>query len=150
MNRRIRTIPIFGWAYEAAENGIIYSLKRKKRHALIGKVGKSGYRMVVITIGGKKQYHNVHRLIAIAFVPNPNKYREVNHKDGNKLNNKADNLEWVTTCQNQLHAIKMGLNSSLKLNFEKATEIRRLYATGKYSIVHWLNCTVLGLVRQDT
>lgn len=133
MNNQIRTIPIFGGAYEAAENGIIYSLKRRERHALIGKVCASGYRMVVITIERKKQYHNVHRLIAMAFLPNPNNCREVNHKDGNKLNNSVENLEWVTTRQNQLHAITSGLRPSLKLDFEKAKEIRRLYASGKYT-----------------
>lgn len=133
MSENKRIIPIFGGIYEATADGEIYSLKRKIRRPLIGKVGASGYRMVVITIGHKKQYHNVHRLIAMAFLPNPNNCREVNHKDGNKLNNSVENLEWVTTRQNQLHAITSGLRPSLKLDFEKAREIRQLYDTGKYT-----------------
>lgn len=133
MDRRIKTILIFGGDYEASENGTIYSLKRGTRKLLIGKVCASGYRMVVITIGRKKQYHYVHRVIATAFLPNPNKCREVNHKDGNKLNNSANNLEWVTPRQNQLHAINSGLRPELKLDIDKAKEIRRLYATGLYT-----------------
>lgn len=134
-NKGIRVIPIFGGAYEATEDGNIYSLKRKTRKALIGKVTKAGYKMVVITIANKKHYRNVHRIIAAVFLPNPNNYREVNHKDGNKLNNSVDNLEWVTTRQNQLHAITSGLRPTLKLDFVKAQEIRKLYATRKYTQV---------------
>lgn len=128
-----RIIPIFGGAYEATEDGEIYSRKRKNRRLLVGKVGTSGYRMVVITINKTKQYHNVHRLIAKAFIPNPDNCREVNHKDGNKLNNAPANLEWVTTRENQLHAMATGLRPSLKLDFDKAREIRQLYATGEYT-----------------
>jgi len=51
----------------------------------------------------------VHRLVALAFVPNPNNYPEVNHKDGNKANNNINNLEWVTHQQNTQHAHKNGL-----------------------------------------
>lgn len=51
----------------------------------------------------------VHILVARAFVDNPRLLKEVNHKDGNKLNNSADNLEWVTRSENILHAISTGL-----------------------------------------
>lgn len=129
----IKIISIFGGAYEAAEDGTIFSRKRRTRRAMVGKVTEAGYRMVVITIEKKKRYYNVHRIIASAFLPNPNNYREVNHKDGNKLNNSVDNLEWVTPHQNQLHAMMSGLKPSLKLDYSKAAEIRRLYATGQYT-----------------
>lgn len=61
---------------------------------------------------GKRHYFNVHRLVAETFLENELNKREVNHKDGNKANNNVNNLEWVTSSENQLHAFKNGLQKS--------------------------------------
>ena len=66
------------------------------------------YLFVKVNSGKRMGY--VHRLVAKAFVPNPHNYRVVNHLDGNKLNNKANNLEWTTFEGNSLHAFKTGLS----------------------------------------
>lgn len=66
------------------------------------------------TINNKDEY--VHRLVAKCFVPNPNGYSEVNHLDGNKENNNANNLEWCTRSQNNKHAFRIGLRSYDELN----------------------------------
>lgn len=56
---------------------------------------------------------HVHQLVAIQFLPNPDNKPQVNHKDGNKLNNHVDNLEWATGSENQIHAFKTGLNTTV-------------------------------------
>lgn len=70
----------------------------------ISKNRENRYRAIVID--GKAHY--VHRLIASAFVPNPHDKPEVNHIDGNRGNNRADNLEWVTRSENILWSYKTG------------------------------------------
>ena len=70
---------------------------------------QGGYKLVGIRRNGKHHNHLVHRLVAEAFVDNPRCLNVVNHIDGNKSNNNADNLEWVTSSENTRHAIRMGL-----------------------------------------
>lgn len=62
-----------------------------------------------INLAGKVFF--VHRLVATVFVPNPQCAPQVNHKDGNKLNNTSDNLEWVSNYQNRAHAVEHGLHA---------------------------------------
>jgi hypothetical protein len=61
----------------------------------------------------------LHRLIAEAFIENPNNYPFVNHIDGNKKNNNLNNLEWCTQSQNCLHSVKMGTWGALLNNRKK-------------------------------
>lgn len=97
--------------YWACENGDILS----KNTTLKGIAGKFGYQRVSLySAERKKKLHSVHRLIAIAFIPNPENKPEVNHRDGNKANNAVSNLEWVTSSENQLHAFAHGLQSTPK------------------------------------
>ena len=63
-----------------------------------------------VSLGNGKSYA-VHRLVAEAFLPNPEGKKTVNHKDGNKSNNRLDNLEWNTHSENVLHAHDTGLNN---------------------------------------
>ncbi len=75
---------------------------------------KKGYEKVQLsTITGKKRTPFVHRLVALAFIPNPENKPQVNHIDGDKRNNQVINLEWVTNQENHNHKLKMGLNVSL-------------------------------------
>lgn len=68
-------------------------------------------------------FAKVHRLIAMTFLPNPNHLSDVNHKDGDKLNNKVDNLEWCSHSENQKHALRTGLN----INLMRLEDIKKLY-----------------------
>lgn len=70
---------------------------------------RGNYKGVILSKGGKRKTHYIHRLVAFGFVPNPDNKPVVNHKDGNKLNNCADNLEWCTRSENAKHACSLGL-----------------------------------------
>ena len=67
------------------------------------------YLVVTAQVDGKQKHFYVHRLIATAFIPNPDKKTEVNHIDGNPLNNRVENLEWCTRSENAQHAYRTGL-----------------------------------------
>lgn len=89
--------------YQVSDNGQIRSLRTRKPCVLKQRIlGK--YLIVVLTINGRKQARSVHRLVAKAFVPNPENKPEVNHINGDKLDNRAENLEWVTHAENLAHA----------------------------------------------
>lgn len=84
-------------------DGRIYNLKKK---IFMKPRLDKGY--VSIRLNDKN--HFIHRLVAIQFIPNQENKEMVNHKDGDKLNNHVNNLEWVTRSENTLHAYKTGLN----------------------------------------
>ena len=75
----------------------------KKRNGRKVKPQPNGKGYLRVSIGGKLQF--VHRLVAELYIPNPDNKMQVNHKDGNKLNNSVDNLEWVTNQENRNHAV---------------------------------------------
>lgn len=83
-------------------NGVIYDTKRNKEVCQwIDTVGY--YQCNLKDSNGKKYYKRVHRLVANTFIANPNNLPQVNHKDGNKLNNNINNLEWCTNSDNTQH-----------------------------------------------
>ena len=77
-------------------------------HLLKPHKGNNGYYMIMLYFKNKHKYMPVHRLVATAFIPNPNNYRCVNHKDENKLNNSVDNLEWCTHKYNCNYGTRNG------------------------------------------
>lgn len=81
--------------YEVSSDGLIRN--RTTKHILKPQIINSGYLIINIFSNSKKRFNFLmHRLIAMTFIPNPNNYPVVNHKDENKLNNSVDNLEWCT------------------------------------------------------
>lgn len=82
---------------------------RNKTTYIKGGVIKNGYRIVSLCKEGRYSTYYVHRLVAKYFCPNPFNDDCVNHIDGNKLNNRADNLEWLTREENIYHACRVGL-----------------------------------------
>lgn len=102
--------------YQVSDDGLVRSCERtvedsKCSRTMKGKIlhptehnGKQPYYYVSLSYGGKVVKRMVHRLVAEAFVPNPDDKPQVNHKDGNVHNNRIDNLEWVTNAENTQHA----------------------------------------------
>lgn len=78
-----------------------------------------GYLRICLHVNGKQKQLAVHRLVAEAFIPNPNNYPQINHKDENKTNNTVDNLEWCTAKYNN--------NYGTRLERIKAANIREGY-----------------------
>lgn len=135
----IRWLSVVGYEglYLVSENGDIYSEPRTEfvdssrtgghyrfrgQCLLIPRVSKAGYQQVGLYKDGKVSRRLVHRLVAEAFIPNRYNCREVNHLDGDKLNNRYSNLEWVSRRENSLHSTRVLLkNRGESNNFSKLT-----------------------------
>ena len=88
----------------------------------------SGYIQVRLYDNGKYHYRYFHRIIAEAFIPNPNNYRTINHINGNKLDNRISNLEWASDEMQQRHAFIMGLQPhGISFTREQLFEVYYLY-----------------------
>lgn len=102
----------FEGKYQVSNTGYVKSLDFNhtgKEKILKNKVNRQGYEYVTLYKNGKQYYPAIHRLVAEAFIPNPNELEQVNHIDGNKKNNVAENLEWCTNLENMQHAIRNDL-----------------------------------------
>ena len=89
------------------------------------KNNERGYLILELYKNGKAKIHKVHRLVAKAFVPNPENNPQVNHKDTNKLNNNDWNLEWVTDLENLIHAYRNHLKIAAQGGEKLQCEIYR-------------------------
>ncbi|MBR3246857.1 MAG: HNH endonuclease [Clostridiales bacterium] len=114
--------------------------------------GGKGYMLVTLNkpYGEKKDYR-VHRLVAMAFIPNPENKQEINHLDGNTKNNLVENLEWCTHTENIQHAIETGLIKTFKGDID---EIIRLNQCEGYTgiqiadLMHTKETTLRGFIRK--
>lgn len=105
-------------------NGDIYGKNGKfKEHN-----SSKGYKMINI----KSHNYYIHRLVAEAWIPNPENKPQVNHINGDKTKNYVSNLEWVTNQENRIHAVKNDL-SSATITYEESKQIRNLYSTGFFT-----------------
>ena len=141
-----RSIKDFEGVYEISSYGNVKSLDRQisystkkgnftriqKERILKPGNDKDGYKQVVLCGGSGKYTKRVHRLVAEAFIPNPENKEHVNHKCPDKSNNRFDNLEWATIKENNQHALDNGLlYGNAKLNTDQIIEIRSLYSKKK-------------------
>jgi hypothetical protein len=122
--------------YAISSDGIVLN----KRHNKYVKASRNhwGYMVVGLSVNKKRFSHQIHRLIANAFIPNPEGKTQINHIDGNKSNNCIENLEWVTPSENKIHAYTVlnqkaasGENHGIaKLTTEGVRDIRQRYSAG--------------------
>lgn len=129
--------------YYVTEDGKILSdrvkgsgRKRGPLHEVNPRCNNRGYLIIKVrnNVTGKRDDLLVHRLVGEAFIPNPKKLPEINHKRGIKIDNRASELEWCTSAENIKHAVKTGLykpigedNGHAKLTWEQIQEIRHCY-----------------------
>lgn len=121
--------------YQISNLGRVKSLKTwirqynnyvEKERLLKPCVNSAGYYIVVLYKDKHKKTFSLHRLIAQAFIPNPNNYPQINHIDGNKKNFNINNLEWCTQSYNMIHAFKNGLEKPSKPMLNKKGELNPL------------------------
>jgi len=122
-----KDVPGYEGKYQVSNLGNIKSLakslkngktKEEKILSIKGTCG-NGYYKITLSKNGKLKTWLVHKLVAQSFLYKPDYKVEINHKDGNKLNNKIDNLEYCTSSENKLHAFRTGLRVSPNVKGEK-------------------------------
>jgi len=167
--------------YQASSLGRVKSIPRiiirsdKKKQTFKGrllkfenKINGAGYYGVSI---GHRNSQMVHRLVALAFIPNPDNKKQVNHKNFNKLDNRVSNLEWMNPSENIQHMMKAGRlddhrkwmsktvrgtgNIKCKLTEKQVASIKDLYKRGMYQkdiavIFKVTQATISGITRGST
>lgn len=148
----------FKGIYQVSNLGRIKSLKRKrvkkdrilKPAIKMNSDGRRTYFYVHLSNGRHRSVHYVHRLVAMAFIPNPKGYKYINHKDCDMLNNHYKNLEWCTQKHNVRHAFKNGLmkydlipekekqrrldnRTRIETTRKEFYEIKEKYKSGRYT-----------------
>lgn len=116
--------------YFITKDGRVFSNKRSTLNEMTLKSDKDGYLEVGLYLENKRYFRKVHRLVAKTYIPNPNKYPQINHKNGVKSDNRVENLEWCTASYNTQHTFntlgrigKSGYKKPLRLEDKETGEV---------------------------
>ena len=148
--------------YKISNKGRVKSLSRKYKHRngyrtvnesirTLSK-NKDGYMQLALSKEGNKISYGVHRLMAIAFIPNQKNKRTVNHINGDKVDNRIENIEWASDKENIHHACINGLRHS-KLTINEVKEIKELLKEKKlkqYEIAKLYGVTKWNITKINT
>ena len=107
--------------YYVNEKGKVKNINTGKLYK--GIKDRKGYLRLDISINGKRQYFYIHRAVAETFIPNPKNKPYVNHINGIKTDNRAKNLEWVTSKENTQHAVRIGLINAQTQGGKKCVQL---------------------------
>ncbi|MBR4544349.1 MAG: HNH endonuclease [Lachnospiraceae bacterium] len=119
----MKLMSLFDGNYTIYDDGRLYSERRKR--FIKPNHDKHGYLYYVISINGKRSTHKAHRLVAKAFIPNPDKKDTVNHKNGIRDDNRVQNLEWATPKEQQHDPLtrKKFLDRVIKTDYLKMSKL---------------------------
>lgn len=146
-NEDVSYFPICGHhGYFITEEGNVISTKFKRKRVLRLHKGNSGYLKVTFSTNGKSKNYMIHSLVAKYFIGERPEGYQINHIDGNKINNNWRNLEYVTQYENMKHAVEKGLHKAIsgeehysaKLKDYEVNDIRLLYMKNKAQILAYL------------
>lgn len=138
-----KQVPGYEGLYMVSDRGRVKSLDRYVKHwrgglslkpGRILKPGKDrcGYLHVILCNDGKNTKHLVHRLVAMAFIPNPKNLPEVNHKNEDKTDNRVENLEWVSHKYNSNHGTRNERISSTMTNGKQSKTVLQFTSEGEF------------------
>lgn len=140
--------------YEVSDQGRIKSFKQNKNGKILNGVVRKGYLQVDFRKDGVTHSEGVHRIVLSTFSPRENMDQyTVNHKDGNPLNNKLDNLEWMTLSENTSHArrilqsgnktikVHIVFNDNSEMWFESITGASIFLGVAKTTVARWIKGT---------
>lgn len=149
-----KEIPGYDGDYTITDTGKVISYKTNTPKILSTWFQKSGYENIKLSKNNQTYHHLIHRLVAEAFIPNPNNFPQVNHKDKNRSNNNVDNLEWSSIRDNihdsydTMSPIRNYKNCILKC--EDTDEIIGAFSSiieaARYANKHF-GCSVSGMQR---
>lgn len=163
-------IPGFDDIYMISNKGNIISLGKISSHSKVKTLkaytDRDGYLRLPLRKNNTKRKYYVHRLVALAFIPNPENKPTINHKNGIKNDNRIENLEWATWSENNQHAYDTNLNTSFhcqgeksyhnKLSEKDVLEIKKQYKSGNYTQTelanqyHVIHQTISAIIRGKT
>lgn len=109
----IKSVVGFEGKYFVSDEGFLINKRLQRHKPHVHPI--TGYVQQTLRKDGKAYMRYMHRMVAEAFIPNPDHLPEVNHKDGNKQNNSVSNLEWVGRSENMTHAYRNGLRQTTRI-----------------------------------